>query len=69
MYIIYGKPNCPNCNVAKDILKSKGIEFSYVDVTLDSEAMSLLKSIGAKSVPQIFKDNTLVGGVNELKNI
>jgi len=31
--IIYGKPNCPQCSMAKSLLDSRGIQYDYVDIT------------------------------------
>lgn len=68
MYKVYGKPLCPNCDIAKNLLKSKGEDFEYLDVTQDSAAMMYVKGLGAKSVPVILKDDKYIGGLQELQN-
>lgn len=68
MYKVYGKPLCPNCDIAKNLLKAKGEDFEYLDVTQDSAALMYVKGLGAKSVPVILKDDKYIGGLQELQN-
>lgn len=68
MYKVYGKPLCPNCDIAKNLLKSKGEDFEYLDVTQDSAALMYVKGLGAKSVPVVLKDDKYIGGLQELQN-
>jgi len=69
MYKVYGKPLCPNCDIAKNLLTAKKEDFEYVDVTKDSAALMYVKGLGAKSVPVILKDDKYLGGLQELQNI
>lgn len=68
MYKVYGKPLCPNCDIAKNLLKAKGEDFEYLDVTQDSAALMYVKGLGAKSVPVVLKDDKYIGGLQELQN-
>lgn len=68
MYTIYGKPNCTNCEIAKNLLDSSKQVYQYVDVTQDSAALMYVKGLGAKSVPVVLKDDKYVGGLTELQN-
>lgn len=68
MYKVYGKPSCPNCDIAKNLLESKGEQFEYLDVTKDSAALMYVKGLGAKSVPVVLKDDKYIGGLQELQN-
>lgn len=53
--VVYGKPNCPFCDKAKNILDSKGIEYNYVDISEDVGAYNFIKiEKGFETVPQIF---------------
>jgi len=52
--VVYGKPNCPYCDKAKSILEGKGIEYNYVDISVDGEAFQFITSQGLRTVPQIF---------------
>lgn len=65
---IYGKPQCPNCDIAKNLLKSRNIGFDYKDISKSQEDFNFLKNLGAKSVPMVFIEGQLIGGLNELKN-
>ena len=65
--LIYTKSNCPFCVRAKELLKSKGVAFEevYLDDTPD-EYITLKNRTGLMTVPQIFINDELVGGYNEL---
>jgi ribonucleotide reductase alpha subunit/glutaredoxin len=52
--VVYGKPNCPFCDKAKNILKSKGIDFQYIDISVDEKSFEFIRSKGFRTVPQIF---------------
>lgn len=67
MYIIYGKPNCVFCEMAKTLLGMKAIDYDYVDLSEDRAALSLIKSEGHKTVPVIKLNGRLIGGYAELK--
>ncbi len=65
--IVYSSSMCPYCVAAKNLLKSKQLEFTEVRVDKDSEQRSLMmKKSGRTSVPQIFINGTHVGGFDEL---
>jgi glutaredoxin-like protein len=54
MIKIYGKRNgCVNCNISKDTLKRYNIEYKFIDITEDNEALKLIKSLGYRQVPVI----------------
>jgi len=62
MITIYSKNNCPFCDRAKTLLESKGVEFKTVNIEDETDARSFLVDQGLRSVPQIFKDGTLLPG-------
>lgn len=67
-YTIYGRPGCQPCKTAKDLLDAKGEEFSYVDVmALPKGELAAFLEKGFKTVPQIFWEDTHIGGLEELK--
>lgn len=68
--IVFTKPNCSYCQTAKDLLKSKGIDFKEIDVNA-REYNSLLSSYlsGQNTVPQIFFNQYPVGGEAELQRL
>lgn len=65
---IYTLNWCPYCNKAKSFLKSKG--FSYQEYNIDEDSKVKREMIdrtdGAKTVPQIFIDDQLVGGFDSM---
>ncbi len=65
---IYTSPLCGFCHAAKRLLKSKGVEFSEVDVLLHPKRKAELvqRANGGRTVPQIFIGETHVGGCDEL---
>jgi glutaredoxin 3 len=65
---VYTKDPCPYCNSAKALLNERGIPFEEIKLSWsDHEAfMELAKKSGMKTVPQIFADEKLIGGYQEL---
>ena len=65
---IYTSMWCPYCTMAKRLLKSKGVDFEEIDVTMNAhERANMVDLAGGKtSVPQIFIGETHVGGCDEL---
>jgi glutaredoxin 3 len=61
---IYTKSNCPNCDAAKQLLKSKGLDYLEIDVELGNRWQNLLKEFpDARQMPQIFINEQRVGGL------
>ena len=65
---IYSSMLCGFCYRAKKLLKSKGVEFTDVDVMVQPRrrAEMVERSGGRSSVPQIFIDGKHIGGCDEL---
>lgn len=67
MIVLYTKQNCPDCIKSKALLDSESIEYEVRDVETDFEAQQQLASMGLRSLPQVFKNNSLVpNGYNGL---
>jgi glutaredoxin 3 len=65
---IYTKSNCVNCRVAKDILKSKGLKYTEVDLDNSEDRMAFfLAHPDIRQMPQIFIDGQRVGGLAGLQ--
>jgi len=65
---VYSTAVCPYCVAAKNLLKAKGLAWEEVRVDTDPaqrEAM-LARSGGRRTVPQIFVNDRLVGGYDDL---
>lgn len=76
--IVYSKNNCPDCDQAKALLKSRGLEYDEKIIVSEDDAdgenlitkEDLLKVIPtARSVPQIIIDGALLKSLQELKDI
>jgi len=67
--IVWSKDQCPYCEQAKALLKVKGIEFEERNINKDWTKDQLLEAVPtARTMPQIFLDDELIGGLTELKN-
>ena len=66
--IVWSKDSCPFCVQAKALLESKGIEYEERNVSQDWTREQLLEAVpNARTLPQIFLDQELVGGFTELR--
>jgi len=65
---VWSKYHCPYCDQAKALLKQKGIPFEEKKIGDGYTKEELLEAIPtARTVPQIFIDDELVGGFTELR--
>jgi glutaredoxin len=66
--VMWSKVMCPYCDQAKALLRNKGYEVEERKIGDGYLKEELLEAVpGARSVPQIFIDDVLIGGFNELK--
>ena len=67
--VIYTKSQCPNCTTAKQLLKSKGLEYAEVNIEHVPDALTMLQAQypDARQMPQIFIDGQRVGGLAGLQ--
>lgn len=65
---MYTTAICPYCVAAKNLLRSKGLDYHElrVDTDADQRATMMQRSGGKRSVPQIFVNNVYVGGFDDL---
>lgn len=65
---IYSTAVCPFCVSAKNLLKSKGLEWTEVRIDTDTAAREhmLERSGGRRTVPQIFVNDQYLGGFDDL---
>jgi glutaredoxin 3 len=65
---IWSKYHCPYCDQAKALLSQKGIPFTEHKIGDGYTREELLEAVpNARTVPQIFLDDKLIGGFTELK--
>lgn len=66
--IVWSKDQCPYCVQAKALLESRGIEYEERNINHGWDREDLLAAVPtARTLPQIFLDEELVGGFTELK--
>jgi glutaredoxin 3 len=65
---IYSTAMCPYCTAAKNLLQSKGLAWREMRIDTDVAARRemLQRAPGARTVPQIFINDVLVGGFDQL---
>ncbi len=68
---IYTSPLCGFCHAAKRLLDSKGVEYEEFDVMFKPSLKQemLERSEGRHTVPQIFIDDTGIGGCDDLHQL
>ncbi|HZP45462.1 MAG TPA: glutaredoxin 3 [Candidatus Binataceae bacterium] len=68
---VYTTPYCPFCVRAKALLKSKGVPFVEIDVSDDPQLRAeMTKRAGGRyTVPEIFINDKIIGGCDELYSL
>ena len=66
---VYMGPMCAFCDAAKRLLNRNNIPYKEINIAIEEGKMNemLSKSNGKKTIPQIFFDDTHVGGYEELR--
>ncbi len=64
---VYTTSFCPFCIAAKRLLAEKGVTFEEIDVSAGNQKGELVSQTGLRTVPQIFIDDKLIGGFEELR--
>ena len=66
--VIYTKSNCPNCTTAKQLLKSKGLDYTEISLDIEERRANFTNAYPeAKQMPQIFIGDQRVGGLAGLR--
>jgi len=65
---IYYWTTCPYCRRALALLDAKDVDYTGYDITGDEEARAKMieRTGGPRTVPQIFIDDKLIGGCDDL---
>lgn len=66
--VVYTTGYCPYCHAAKKFLASKNVPYEEIDVSDDDQMRAKLVKMtgGRETVPQIFADDKLIGGYDDL---
>lgn len=66
-WLIYSKNNCPYCEKAKFALKDEQVEIKNINEDEYYLEELMARNPQARTMPQIYKDNELIGGYDQLK--
>jgi len=65
--VVYTTEYCPYCVRAKALLQHKGVSYEEIDVGADdAQREHMIQASGRRTVPQIFINDTPIGGYDEL---
>lgn len=65
--MVYTTPFCGYCSAAKRLLKTKGVQFTEIDVMFHPERRhEMVERSGRHTVPQIFIGSRHIGGFDDL---
>jgi glutaredoxin 3 len=65
--VMYTTQWCGYCAAARELLRSKGVEFEDIDVDADSALrQEMMDKSGGRTVPQIFINNEPIGGYSDI---
>jgi glutaredoxin len=66
--VIWSKDMCPYCEQAKMLMRSREISYEERNINRGYTREQLLEAVpGARTLPQIFLDDQLIGGFTELR--
>ncbi|MBL0885801.1 glutaredoxin-like protein NrdH [Myceligenerans indicum] len=55
---VYSKPACVQCDATYRALDRKGIEYSVVDITQDTDALEMVRGLGYLQAPVVVAGDT-----------
>ena len=64
--VIYGKDDCPFCEMAKEEFLMRGIEFEFINLKEIGKTAAEVTGRDVKTVPQIYYNGNYIGGYEEL---
>ncbi len=68
--IIYTKPSCPYCDMAKKLLTEHHFSFEEIRIDLDdSKREEMIRLSHRRTVPQIFINGQSIGGYDDLAEL
>jgi len=66
-FLIFTKYRCSYCDRAKTLIEQKGFEYESINIEEDNNIEILLKKNKyARTMPQIFINDKLIGGYTDL---
>ena len=64
--VIYGKDDCPFCEMTKEEFLMRGIEFEFINLKEIGKTAAEVTGRDVKTVPQIYYNGNYIGGYEEL---
>ena len=66
-FLVFTKYRCSYCDRAKSLIEQKGYEYESINIEEDNNIDLLLeKNKYARTMPQIFINDKLIGGYSDL---
>jgi len=67
---IYSKPQCPYCDMAKNLAEKNGYDLTVKMLDEDFDRETLMETFpSARTFPQIIVDDEKIGGYTEFKSL
>lgn len=68
MITIYGKEQCPYCDMAKKLSEQSGYDYEYKQLGTDFDREEMMNTFPtARTFPQIIVDGEKIGGYQQLQ--
>lgn len=68
--VMYATEFCSYCGAARMLLKKKDVDYEEILVSRDEDKRQEMERLsGRRTVPQIFIDDRLIGGFDELYSL
>ena len=64
--LVFSADYCGYCQKAKELLEAEGVEYNVIDAP-SNKMLFLERTNHARTIPQIFINDELIGGYTELK--
>ena len=67
--VVYSKSDCPQCDQAKMLLKSRSLDFEEIKIDDEAQRLAFYEKCGpaVRQMPQVFINDQRVGGVAGLQ--
>ena len=67
--VVYSKSVCPQCDMAKNLLKSRSLDFEEIRIDDEAQRLAFYEKCGpaVRQMPQVFINDQRVGGVAGLQ--
>jgi glutaredoxin-like protein NrdH len=62
---VYVKPGCPECVATKDLMDDLGVIYNSVDISINKEALMLLRAKKFRGAPVVVTSEKSWSGFNE----